>query len=667
MCKTTKGTQTAASPDAVRTATRTGRAQPEPANAFRGQRERVPEVAFIRERRGDGFLMSAEDYYRLFGIHVALVDSIEQVVRQIANSTVVFQRLLLVSHAHPRGMIIPFFTNGVRGTNREIFREFAKSDLDGLKLLSPFEASSQHLFNWNTVISSLMALIRRANAAALQPFGFQASGNPTTDDLLEFVQFAFDIVYLRDPGRVKRNSSSGGLREGQRTILENFVGEILNQMKPGLARSHGVTAAQVQTLRTTITGLTYSQLTVADAHPDLGLGDNSMNDFPTLQAAVAAINNEFRTKLTDARSKINASTLIDIRGCRAGERPDYVEAIREFFGTGAQKPTVTAPRWFQAYPEIGFDQPVTRANIATRIGGSLWGHTSAELKTKFGDWAELIRVRPLHVDFWLALLRGQTIRFGSLAWRTEIPALFIPGPGLTALNGLDFAQAIGKLKDYFNVPNAQVPTTAVLTGLATVTNSLATWRPQLLTPAPDSMPGGQRTTLFGQLQRINTTLSQSLVPATSPSAPNPPTAAQLRGYQTALVGHLENTRLTPIKTFMTAAADSLERGDGLYFYLLFAGLPVFVHGTPQLSKNGLVVLHAHRAAALQSWYKCLWKDPLPATGPYRSATIDTRNHRQVTALVGEDRTSYLSICPMPRYMHCIRKRPMPPDEDESLC
>ena len=627
----------------------------------------MPEVAFIRERPGDGFLTSARTYYELFGIDVAMIDSIEQIVVQIANSTTVLQRIALVSHAHPRGMIIPFFTNGVRGTNKEIFREFAKSDLDGLKLLSPFDPAVRHLFNWDSILTSLMTLVRSANAAALQPFGLQSSGNPS-GDLLEYVKFAFDIVYLRNPGRVLRNTSEpGGLSAGQRTILENFVREILNQMRPRLVTSLGVNAAQVDALRDVILGLTYSQLNVGDFHPDLGLSNDNMNDFPTLQAVVTAINNIFRTKLSAARTKLNASSIIDIRGCRAGEDPDYVEAIREFFGTGAQKPMVTAPRHFQAYPKIAFQPPATRANIASWLSGSHWGQSSTQMKQAFTNWAELIRVRPLHYDFWLALFRGQATRFGALAWRSEIPALFIATPGLAQLTGLDLAGMIAKLKDYFNVPNAQVPSASVLSGLASVTSNLPTWLPRLVPPAADAMSSADRATLFTNLNQIDTALGQTLVPDTSPNGANPPTAAQLRGYQTALLNHLETNRLAPIKTFMTAAGDSLETGDGLHYYILFAGLPVFVHGTPELNKNGLVVLDAHRDPALQSWYKCLWKDPLPATGPYTTATIGNQDHRQVAGLVGEDRTSFIAICPIPKYSHCIRKRPLPADEDESLC
>jgi hypothetical protein len=77
-------------------------------------------------------------YYELFSIDVAPFDSVEQVVLEVANNTTVFQRFLIVSHAHPRRRLIPFFTNGVKKANKEIFREVAKGNLHGLKRLSPF-------------------------------------------------------------------------------------------------------------------------------------------------------------------------------------------------------------------------------------------------------------------------------------------------------------------------------------------------------------------------------------------------------------------------------------------------------------------------------------------------------------------------------------------------
>ena len=41
---------------------------------------------------------------------------------------------------------------------------------------------------------------------------------------------------------------------------------------------------------------------------------------------------------------------------------------------------------------------------------------------------------------------------------------------------------------------------------------------------------------------------------------------------------------------MTAAAENLkEEGDGLFYYLFFAGLPGFIFGRPESPKNSIVV------------------------------------------------------------------------------
>ncbi|MFC5412208.1 hypothetical protein ACFPMF_22980 [Larkinella bovis] len=677
MCTTTRRNQTPAKKEVIgilpNQATGGGQPAPLPPNAFLGKPERVPDIVFIRERKEDGFLDSAKDYYTLFGIPVQRVDSVVEIVTALSEATQPYQRIGIVSHAHPRGMIIPFFTGGVRGTNKEIFREFAKSDLAGLKLLSPFETPVNHLFNWESVMGQLTKLIRDTKADVLEPFGLKTSG-VFEGDLREYVKFCFDIVYLRDPGRVRRNASStSGISKTDRQTLEAFVGEILDQTRPLVVKAKNVTDTQVEAVRTLITGITYNRLTsnvnMPDVHPNLGLDTDNMNDFPTLKAAVKAVKDGvFRAQLTAARTHIKTATLIDVRGCRAGEDADYVEAIREFLGSGEQKPTVTAPRWFQAYPKIAFRNPTNQSQVKTTLDhASQWGYTPTQRKAAFTTWAELIRVKPLHLDFWLKLLKGKATALATLAWRSQIPALFIATPGLTALNSQNFNQVIGSLKDFFAVPTAAVPKASVLTALQPITSNLPTWGPKLLTLVAAGASATQRTTLFQQLQQINDALSQSFVPTTSPHAPDPPTVAELQGYQTALLTFLEDTKLTPIKTFLTAAATSLETGDGLHYYMLFAGLPVFVHGTPELTKNGLVVLDRHKGPALQAWYQCLWKDALPASGPYKTATIGTKAHRQVTGLVGEDRASYLSICPIPSYMNCIRKRPLPPDEDENLC
>lgn len=665
MCKSTKQNRAADSRSATsEVMPNAGSSTPPPApNAFQGKPERVPQIAYIRERAGDGFLTSAKRYYEFFGVNVHVADSIMQIVEHLGQQSGVQQKIAIVSHAHPRGMIIPFFTNGVRGTNKEIFTAFAESDLRGLELLCPFATSGNHLHDWGSEMSGLLTTLRaRPNGPArLTPFSLQTSNQPN-GNLLKFFKYCFDIVYLRDPGRVKRNATSGALNGTQRTTLENFVGAILNALKPLVRTDWSATDQQVNDLRALLTGLSAADMNLGSANSHLGLDNDSMNDFPTLQVIPAAMPN-FRTQLNAARQKLDSSSWVDVRGCRAGEDAEYVEALGTFFGRPGQVPKVSAPRHFQSYPEIAFERPATRANITSLLGSAHWGHSAVQFKEKFSVWADLIRVRPLHTDFWHTLFTGRAARFAGLGWRSEIPALFIQTPGLAQLTPMNFTQVIGKLKDYFNVPNGSVPNAGALSGMATLVSALPGHNQSLLAAVPDSTAPAQLTSLFNQLKVVNDALSQSVVPATAP----PLTAALIRTYQTGLNDFLDTGPLATVKTFMTAADTSLQTGDGLYYYLIFAGLPIYVFGKPQLNKNGLVVLNEHRAEAFQSWFKCLWADPLPSSGDYLSANIATLAHRQVACLVGEDRSSIVSICPLPRYMNCMRKRPLPSGEDESAC
>jgi len=305
-----------------------------------------------------------------------------------------------------------------------------------------------------------------------------------------------------------------------------------------------------------------------------------------------------------------------------------------------------------------------RAQISTWLGSAQFGHSSADLKAKFNDWADLIRVRPLHTDFWHELLQGRASRFGDLSWRTRIPPLFIPAPGLAALNNLTFAQIVGKLKDYFNVPAADVPGTSGLNSLQPLLQKLSTYNQSLLAEVPATASPAILQHLYDGLKQINDEQSQSIVPATAPS---PLTVAQIQQYQHDLGDFLDNSPLAPIKRFMTAAATSLDSGDGLVYYMIFSGVPIYVFGRPELPKNRLVVFQTYRNDALRAWFKCLWKDPLPSTGTFKTATIEQDAARHAPALVDEDRTSIVSICPLPRYNACIRKRPLPTDENESDC
>lgn len=660
MCKTTTGTQAAAGSSVIGIQPNVGGGvvtppPPPPANQFDGFQEHVPERTFISTAGTAGFLQSARGFYGYFGLQPQNVNSIEHVVQLLGDSaaTTVYQRILLVSHAHPRGVIMPFFTGGVNGTNKEVFREFAKSDLDGLNYLDPFDPP---IFNWSSVFTAIMANLRTFISApantqystALNPFGLQASGTPT-GTLRQFFEECFNHVFVGTSGRV-RNRSGGAISAAQRNICKRFKAAIITEIGKKIENTTisgtVITNAHLTTLREAITHLRIADLNVGAFQYSLSdfVPDN-MNYYPTLDNAARAVGADFRTNITRARQRFTPSSTIDIRGCRAGDENDYLVALREFFDRPVNpRLHASAPRWFQSYSPLGWERPRNRADIAGYLTRNIFANAvpPAEQRTAVLSWAAMIKVEPLHTNFWTDLLSGHALRFCGLAWRTQIPALFIPTPGLAALTALDFSALLTALANCFNVPAAAVPSAAQQTAMAPIISSAASYS-QTLFAVPTA---ATLQSLYNSLKQINDALSLSIVPATPPAL----NVGVIQQYQQQLLAHIA-TQLTRVKDFMTAAQDSFQTGDGLYYYMLHAGLPLFFFNRNTMSHNGLMVFQPHENAALQAWYKCIWAEALPSGDANQStgALINQANARRAPMLQDEHVLTELAICPSDRY------------------
>jgi hypothetical protein len=644
-----------------------------PANAFLGRPERVPQLVYIADFTADGFLGQALEYYEFFGIEVKRVTSIHEMVVDLGTRGGVFERLCLVSHAHPLGMFLPMFTGAARGTNKELFKALAKSDLDGLLTLSPFQAQTKHLQPWGTSprIDRAMKAVRTANAAVLKPFGLDKSGTPPAGDLSQFFFHCFDIVFIKAPDPDVLTVKGAPLASADRQTLLNFVGEILNQYTRRLegksVGGHQVKTADLEALRASVTSIPFDDIGLPPGQSfDMDLDNTTLNSFPSLRAIVTAIQGGFRKQLDAARSKMSATTLFDIRGCRAAEDAEYVTSVSEFLGKpGGAHPTVTAPQLFQAYMEFMFDTVRDRASIRTWLGREQRRHSPQQLRENLTTWAELIRVRPLHTDFWSALLNGPAVRFAATTWPAEIPKLFIPTPGLDALPTTDIGRMIAALTNFFDVPRAAVPNAAAVTAIRAAIPSATAAAPTLLAPVKAPIAVDRLKRLYDGLKAINAAEGQTIVPDTPP---NPLRADDIVGFQKGLLDYFDEKPLAALKNFMTAAAENLkEGGDGLFYYMFFAGLPAFIFGRPEPQRNSIVVFTPFAREIQQSWYRCTWADPLPRTGRYLTTAINNALAHTMPALIGDDRRSVTSVCPLPRYGHCMVTRPLPPGEVDGPC
>jgi hypothetical protein len=643
----------------------TGKPAPAPAaNAFLGRREHVPQLVYFADIPNDGFLGEAKAFYEFFGIEVKPVKSVHDVVIDLGKRQGVFERIAIVSHAHPRGMLLPMFTGAVPGTNKELFQGLAKSDYDGLLVMTPFDEHHHHLFEWSTRIDPLMKVVRSKAAAALKPLGLDKSGTPAAGDAREFFFHCFDIVMLNKPGTVKLDGNA--VDASQRGILEKFIDEVLNQLTKRLdgktINGRRVSANEWIALGASVTAIAFDDLNMT-ATFNLDLEPDSMNLFPSLNVMINAVRNGLRTQLEAARTHLGATSLVDIRGCRVGADGDYLAAIGAFLGTPGAHPTVTGPQRFEAFPPLFFDTLNSRSNIRVWLSKTQRQHSPQKLRELLTTWAEFIRVRPLHTDFWTGVLEGNAVRLLALAEK-DIPRLFIAAPGLKQTTDPDVKKMVAAVADLFNVPKADVPKAPALTALVTAAASVKPAASVLLAPAPDATAAPKLQSLYEKLRDLDAAAGQTIVPDTPPA---PLSAADIRDYQKRLLEHFDTTSLAPLKKLMTAAAKSLNEGDGLFYYMFQAGLPAFIFGRPETAKNSIVVFTPHAKVVQQSWYQCLWKEPLPDTGAYKTAKISAKLAHTLPTLFEEDRTTVASVCPLPRFGFCIRTRPLPPGEPDNEC
>jgi hypothetical protein len=643
-----------------------GQHVPAPApNEFLGKQERVPQLVYVANFKSDGFLGPAKEFYEFFGIEVKLVKSVHEIVVDLTKRQGVFERLAIVSHAHPRGMLLPMFSGATVGTDKEFFKSLATSDYDGMITMTPFSAQTAHLFDWSTRIDKVMKVARAKNAAVLQPFGLDKTGTPPAGDMSEFFFHCMDVVYLKGPPEVTVKGTA--LAAGQRKTLFTFIDGVLDELSKRLdgktVNGKKITTDQLKALRASLTAIPFDDLQIMNATFDLDLTNESMNYFPSLVALVKAVKGGFRQQLEEARTHLKATTRVDMRGCRVGEDPEYLEALGAFLGQKGSEPTVTGPQIFQAYPEFFFDTLKDRRDVRIWLSRPERQHSPEQLRENITKWAELIRVRPLHTDFWTGVLEGHAVRLIALVEK-DIPKLFIPAPGLAQITDPDVPKRIAALANFFNVPTAAVPSAAALTAVNDKAPAIRTASAALLAEAKDGLAPDRVKELYEKLRDISKAEKQTIVPETPPT---PLRAADIRGYQTKLLDYFDATPLAAVKKFMTAAAKNLKDEDGLYYYMFFAGLPVFVFGRPERGKNSVVVFTPHEKVLQQSWYQCLWKDPLPQTGNYKTAAIAEKLAHTMPTLFNEDHKSVESVLPLPRYGLCMRIRPRPAGEVDGDC
>jgi hypothetical protein len=322
-----------------------------------GEPDNTPDLTFVSTSGTPGFLKEATQYHETWGLSPKRFDSMQGLLATLAADTGTIGRLRIVSHANFDNIFTPLLDGGSPGITVEDLNAWGESDPAGLRraLDGPLVKRTHPL--WNDTITSAQG----ANPAIFQTFGIDPANPPTTGPVAMLLDAAIDLATIR--------GAQGQMPQSQKTIFDTALTQELDglraQIVQQLPTGSTTTAADVQTLQSSITSL----IVVAT------LPKQNDKFVSGIAQASSAVSSGFRANLNKVRARITGSTWIDIRGCRVGQKPEYLKAVATFFGTAQTKPNVSGPEWWQSFPLLGWhsvkDAQMTRRaadpNIATAL------------------------------------------------------------------------------------------------------------------------------------------------------------------------------------------------------------------------------------------------------------------------------------------------------------
>ena len=363
-----------------------------------GEPQHLPDRTYIagQQPQNDGFLQSAIDYHTAWGLRPRTVNSLHQILRDLASGNGRLNRIRIVTHASQTNLFMPFFAGGPSGILEDDLRAFAQGGIAGLAATidSEFQVTQMATFR-----ADILQALRQNTPNVLQPFGLETTGQPTgaLQTLFERAGTVFALnVLIQDPTTTPADRASfTNLRAATNVVLDDLETQVATQF------SGQATAADVQTLRQTIAALAAGTIGFSMSTHTFGaqpLGSRS-------NAARPAVQGTFDTDLAAARARLDGNSWVDIRGCQVGQSATYMEAIALFFATGATQPHVSAPDWFQSFPRLGSQSLLDRQINAT-IGDQ-------DVQNALNYWSPLAGIREMlrwQIQFFLNILYLENMR-----------------------------------------------------------------------------------------------------------------------------------------------------------------------------------------------------------------------------------------------------------------
>ena len=619
------------------------------------QREHVPDIVFIVAGT-DPAVQSAIDFHNYFGFRgtrLRRFSSIENLVGTLAGSTGHLNRIRIVAHAESEGILTPMVEGDARvNIEKGQLRAFLRGDGDWLfTKVQQFHFFGQGSGANNVVARVLGHILEVASRqvpppprTVLTPFNYTQTSHANSQ-LHDFVLCALTprVVNGNFVQRNGTNLTSGP--SGQKTAFIFAFDRILELAARNLIDSGtypGVTIADLNALRDSIRSFTFADYGVTP-----GVAQVGPSTVTSIVRSVAALNNNFRARLTQAQQRFDASSWIDIRGCRAGTDPDYLVAIGEFFGHDAVRPHVSGPRWFQQFPTLGFNTFTSIGEVDNAFDSGIDSISGSAVSAALDRWLDAIHYDQNYFSAWRTAINGSAANFCLLTWRNAIPTTFLLREGKQHdISSLNFVDTITRIKSIFGVATGSQPTAATLTGLQTfVTSTLPGYMQKLTQEVTTNV-----ATVFAELRTISQAESASIVPDTPPPGL---TADQVRAFQTQLIDFISTHRLQHINSLLVTARTFISGTNGKYQLYLRFGVPGLVIFASDVLNDNVFALAAEQNNALRILLREMWEEPLPTPNNIGAARPDREQDRLCAALANDHQDTLVAVCPMPDYFDNI--------------
>jgi hypothetical protein len=304
----------------------------------------VPQLTYVSgaDRHGDKFLSSAIDYHKNWGLKPQSIDSMEDILDDLGKKTGGLSRIRIVTHALEDNLFMALFEGGAPGIEGATLKAIAEGEATLLnQLVGPATALT---------VDDVLKVLRRDNPDVLVPFGL--ASDPPTGVVQELMLRSATLLMLTkaagDPTQI--------------AVMKTAITAILPDVRRRAARPKpggaGVTAAQALALQDAIVAL--NSITFPAFAPTAA-------SIAPIQEANVAFARGFSKKMAKVRPRFSSSSWIDIRGCKVGATPGYLDAVSEFFGVAGKTPHVSGPDWFQSFPVLSYTG-IDDSNIAKAAG-----------------------------------------------------------------------------------------------------------------------------------------------------------------------------------------------------------------------------------------------------------------------------------------------------------